>query len=88
MSAPIRLEYGIVWVRTDCVDHELEQRRGDLSEMASLADDVNAAALDLAGVQVCMQPNGWAACPPGADPAETMDAIDRALAAVLEWEAA
>lgn len=82
--APIRLEFGIAWVRTDCTDHQLDMLGGDLFEMAALADDVNAAVLDATGAQICMQANGWAACPPGWTPEQTRDAIDRALAAISE----
>lgn len=86
--APIRLEFGIVWVRTDFTDYEMEMRYGNLFEMAALADDVNTAVLDATGEQVCMQANGWAVCPPGWSPERTRDTIDRALAAVLEGAAA
>lgn len=85
---PFRLEFGLLWVRTECTVHELGLLAGDLAEMAALADDVNAAVLDAAGLQVCMQPNGWAAVPAGADPREVCDTIDRGLAAVLEGAAA
>lgn len=85
---PWRFEFGIMWVRTECTEHEMEMRHADLFEMAALADDVNAAVLDATGMQVCMQPNGWAATPAGADPRKVEDAIDRALTTVLEGAAA
>lgn len=80
---PWRLEFGILWVRTECTEHELTMRRANLFEMAALADDLSAAVLTDIGLQVCIQSNGWAAVPSGADPREVCDAIDRALAHVL-----
>lgn len=82
-TTPWRFEFGILWVRTECTEQELTMRHADLFEMAALADDLSAAMLADTGLQVCVQPNGWAAVPPGADPRAVCDAIDRALAEVL-----
>ncbi|MGM1016771.1 MAG: hypothetical protein ACQEW8_04455 [Actinomycetota bacterium] len=85
---PWRLEFGIVWVRTECVEYEMSMRHGDLFEMALLADDLSAAVLAASGMQVCVQANGWAAVPAGGNPRAVCDALDRALSALLEQAAA
>jgi len=81
---PWRLEFGHLWVRTECSEATLDALAGDMVEMSAFADDVNAAVVDATGLQVCMLPNGWGVCPEGADPREVCDQIDRALPVLAE----